>query len=139
MEVEELTTQEGFRAAYPVVRQLRGHLSEEEFVAAVCRMRGEGYRLAVCREEGRVVGAAGFRIQEFLAHGRFLYVDDLITAEDARSGGVGAALMRWLEAEARQNGCSQLQLDSGVQRARAHRFYFREGMDISSYHFRKEL
>jgi hypothetical protein len=27
-------------------------------------------------------------------------------------------------------------LDSGVQRQHAHRFYFREGMTITSFHFR---
>ncbi|MGI8649755.1 MAG: GNAT family N-acetyltransferase, partial [Rubrobacter sp.] len=63
----------------------------------------------------------------------------LVTSEDARSGGVGKAMLDWLEAEARQNGCVSLQLDSGVQRAEAHRFYFRERMTIASYHFTKEL
>ena len=36
-------------------------------------------------------------------------------------------------------GCAQLHLDSGVQREKAHRFYFREGMGVNAYHFRIEL
>jgi len=41
------------------------------------------------------------------------------------SGGVGKAVIGWLEEEARGQGCTGLHLDSGVQRERAHRFYFR--------------
>ena len=53
------------------------------------------------------------------------------------SGGVGKALIGWLEEEARGRGCTGLHLDSGVQRARAHRFYSREGMAIYNFHFAK--
>jgi hypothetical protein len=32
-----------------------------------------------------------------------------------------------------------MHLDSGVQRTRAHHFYFRQGLSISSFHFGKKL
>jgi GNAT superfamily N-acetyltransferase len=144
MQVREIETEEGLRALYPVVRELRTHLEDEGgFVAAVGRMREAGYRIAAAYRdgngEGDPVGAAGFRVYEMLAYGKILYVDDLVTAEDARSGGVGRALIGWLEEEARRAGCTGLHLDSGVQRARAHRFYFREGMSIYNFHFAKGL
>ena len=142
MEVREVSTEEGVRALFPVVRQLRTHLDEEEgFVRAVGRMRRERYRLAAAYKDGEdaPVGVAGFRVHEMLAYGKILYVDDLVTAEDARSGGAGKALIGWLEEEARAQGCTGLHLDSGVQRARAHRFYFREGMAIYNFHFAKGL
>ena len=142
MEVREVSTGGEVRALYPLVRQLRTHLTEEGFVSAVGRMRPRGYRLAAAYDDeggGRPVGAAGFRVHEMLAYGKILYVDDLVTAEDARSGGVGGALVGWLEGEARVEGCVGLHLDSGVQRARAHRFYFREGMAIRNFHFAKDF
>jgi hypothetical protein len=40
---------------------------------------------------------------------------------------------------ARELGCENLALDSGTQRQRAHKFYFRAGMTITSFHFRKPL
>ena len=40
---------------------------------------------------------------------------------------------------ARAAGCSVLDLDSGVQRRDAHRFYMREGLTISSFHFARVL
>lgn len=140
MEIREATSEAEIREIYPVMSELRSHLSEDDFLSAVARMRGEGYRLiAGYGDDGRVVGAAGFRVQEFLYCGRLLYVDDLVTSEDARSAGVGKAMLRWLESEAKKNGCEQIHLDSGVGRKDAHRFYFREGMGIFSFHFTKDV
>jgi len=78
---------------------------------------------------------AGFRVLENLFCGRFLYVDDLVTAAAQRCRGHGAALLAWLRDEARRAGCAQLHLDSGLQRRDAHRFYEREGLPVTSYHF----
>ena len=121
------------------MRQLRTHLDEDEYLETIRRIQRSGYRLAAVLDGDRVRCVAGFRIQEYLYSGRHLYVDDLITAEDARSEGHGQRMLDWLADEARRDGCGQLHLDSGVQRHDAHRFYFREGMSISSYHFRKDL
>lgn len=137
--IREATTDEEIAATFPVIRQLRPHLSQTEYLETVGRMRQSGYRLAFLEEGGTISCVAGFRVLEFLAHGRFLYVDDLVTGEDARSGGSGKQMMDWLEEEGRRRGCGQIQLDSGVHRHSAHRFYFREGMRISSYHFVREI
>ena len=82
-----------------------------------------------------VLAVAGYRYYEKLFSGRNLYVDDLVTADQHRSRGYGSALLNWLAEQARTHGCTQLELDSGVQRFEAHRFYFRERMHVSSYHF----
>jgi GNAT superfamily N-acetyltransferase len=71
--------------------------------------------------------------------GRHLYIEDLVTAATVRSSGHGRALLVHLRAVARDAGCAALHLDSGVQRADAHRSYFREGLHISSYHFLEQL
>ncbi len=52
---------------------------------------------------------------------------------------MGAALLRELERRARDAGCAVVDLDSGVQRHGAHRFYLRERMDITSHHFAKRV
>jgi GNAT superfamily N-acetyltransferase len=68
-----------------------------------------------------------------------LYVDDLVTTEAARGQGVGRELLAALRDKARAGGCRVLDLDSGVHRADAHRFYMREGLTISSFHFARAL
>ena len=137
--IRELQTDDEVRRSFGVMRQLRPHLTEDEYVARVRSQREAGYRLAVVEENGDVRAAAGFRIIEMLVQGRHLYVDDLVTDESQRSMGHGGLLFDWLMAEAKRQGCATLELDSGVQRLRAHAFYFAKRMHISSYHFRIDV
>ncbi len=120
---------------YAVMAQLRPHLDEQTFVDQVQRQAAQGYRVAYVEDDGTVVAVAGFREMEMLSRGRHIYVDDLVTDEAGRSNGYGAALMDWLVAVAHERGLVAVELDSGVQRFGAHRFYFRQRMHIASYHF----
>ena len=120
---------------YPVMQQLRGHLTPESFTQRVALQAREGFQLAFVEDRGQVVAVAGFRIYNLLFSGKTLYVDDLVTDDACRSLGLGELLLQWLVALARTSGCQTFGLDSGVQRARAHRFYFMQGMKISSFHF----
>lgn len=137
--ISEAATPEEIARCFPVMRELRPHFELAAFVPQVQRQQRDGYRLAFVEAEGAVEACAGFRVSENLAWGRFLYVDDLVTAERARSRGHGALLMNWLIEQARAAGCEQLHLDSGVQRFAAHRFYLRERMEITSHHFALKL
>jgi len=129
--------------ACSALAELRPHAgSADDIIRRIDeRQRPEGFRLAGAFVSGTrdALAVAGFRVAHNLAWGRFLYVDDLVTLPDARSTGLGRALMEWLVAEARSQRCDALHLDSGTQRHRAHRFYLREGMHISSFHFAMEL
>jgi GNAT superfamily N-acetyltransferase len=79
--------------------------------------------------------AVGYRLFTNFVSGKHLYVDDLVTAEQWRSRGYGKLLNKYLVELARKEGCSTVQLDSGVHRRKAHRFYFRERYTIHSFHF----
>ncbi len=140
MRVSLAETEAEKRACFPVVKQLRQHLTgEEAFLAQVERQASHGYRLAFVEDEGEVRAVAGFRVGETLFAGKWLYLDDLVTDEAARSRGYGKALLDFLKAHAEAEGCKEFHLDSGVQRLEAHAFYFREGLRISSYHFQMKL
>lgn len=122
-------------ACYPVMRELRPHIAEDQFLARVRSQESAGYRLAYVQAPMGVVAVAGFRMGENLAWGRFLYIDDLVTLLEHRSKGYGSQLLSWLKEEAAKEGCDQMHLDSGIQRKDAHRFYEREGMTLASLHF----
>lgn len=126
-------------ACFAVMSQLRPHLAEADFVARVRRMQADGYQLAALRDGAGVQAVAGFRIYENLHSGRMLYVDDLVTSSASRSAGHGGTLLNWLADHARAQRCVSLELDSGTHRAEAHRFYFRERMHITDYHFARSL
>jgi GNAT superfamily N-acetyltransferase len=118
-----------------VLLELRPKFTKDSLIAQIKAQLKEGYRVAYLESAGEVLCVAGFVVGTKLAWGKHLYVDDLVTAERHRSTGAGKRMIDWLKAHALELGCRQLELDSGVQRFGAHRFYLREGFDISSHHF----
>lgn len=129
-------TDDEILGCHDVMAQLRPHVPRDGFVARVRRMQQQGFRLAYRTDGTTVRAVTGFRVLDQLVSGRVLYVDDLVTDAAERSAGHGAALLAWLQEQARAESCEYLELDSGVQRAGAHRFYFRHGLTIIGYHFR---
>jgi hypothetical protein len=125
-------------STFSAMRQLRARLKVDEYLNTVERMHRSGYRLAAVVNGGRARSEAGFRIQEYPYSGSHVYVDDLITYGSTRSQGHDKRMLDWLTEEARRAGGVQLHLDSGVQRSDTRRFYFREGLNIAAYHFRKD-
>jgi GNAT superfamily N-acetyltransferase len=139
--IRHASSAEDLARVFAVMRELRPNLKDaEDFVARVRRQHGQGYRLIYVEDEmGAPVACAGFRLIEHLFTGQALYVDDLICLEEGRGKGYAKALMRWMESHAREQGCETFHLDSGTHRQRAHHFYFREGLSITSFHFGKKL
>jgi GNAT superfamily N-acetyltransferase len=121
-----------------VHRQLRPQLPSE-YVARMRRIFESGGEMCVAVRDSEVVGVAVFRSFENTFTGKRFYVDDLVTDEARRSGGVGHALLSFLEGLARARGGNSIDLDSGTHRTAAHRFYFREGFVIPSFVFKKDL
>ena len=130
---------EEIRRVYTVMRELRPHLSETEFVEQVLRqMQGHGYTLIyMMDEQGEPVAAAGYRKTEMLHWGKVLYIDDLVTAQTHRGQGVADHLFNYIVNQARKQRLDAVHLDSGTHAGRwdAHRFYLKHGMNITSYHF----
>ncbi|MEN3109923.1 GNAT family N-acetyltransferase [Uliginosibacterium paludis] len=125
-------------AAEPVHRQLRPSLPPD-YLGKMQRVFAGGGRMSLATQESRVVGLAVWRVFEDTYNGVKFYVDDLVTDEAHRSSGAGKALMALLARHARHCGADGITLDSGVQRHRAHAFYFREGFSILSHNFKKQL
>lgn len=139
MKIQLATTREEITACFIVMSELRPHLSLEDFVALVERMqKNHGYELAYVDDNG-VKAVAGIRIAEWLYTGKYLEIDDLITTAAERSKGYGAMLFDWVADYAREQGCAQLRLVSGVQRADAHRFYLNKGMKFEAKYFSLNL
>ncbi len=129
---------EWLRRAETVHRQLRPQLPAD-YVGRLGVVFANGGRMLVATEGDTVRGVALWRLIENTYEGRRLYVDDLVTDEHCRSQGVGNRLLGWLHAMAQARDCDILALDSGVQRQQAHKFYFREGLTISSFCFGKKV
>nr|WP_165137588.1 GNAT family N-acetyltransferase [Microbacterium amylolyticum] len=125
--------------ALPVLQELRPHLSRSVLDDILIEAAPQGLAFIGAFDGDTCVGVAGWRVIANTSAVRKAYVDDLVTAASTRSRGVGALLLDDIEQRARQAQCHVLDLDSGVQRFDAHRFYLRERMSIQAHHFVKAL
>jgi len=127
---------------FPLFKVLRPHLSEtgsSVFLERVHSQQQGGYEVAYIRESGEIVSAAGYRELEFLAWGRVLYVDDLVTDPGRLGRGLAGTLMDWLISQARLRQCTELHLDTGYQRHAAHRLYLSKGLQLNCHHLALKL
>jgi GNAT superfamily N-acetyltransferase len=132
-------TEAEIQGCQAVLAELRSPFEPGAYLERIRRQQAAGYQLVFLADQGEVQAVAGFRVAECLAWGRFLYVDDLVTAAPSRSKGYGRRLLAWLMAEARRRGCGEFHLDSGIQRVDAHRFYERDGLSVTCLHFARKL
>lgn len=139
-EIRQLSAEHEVREAFPVMNQLRTHLSEDLFYELFLQMEKEGYTLFANYKEDRVVALAGFAILTNLYDGKHVYLYDLITDSKERSKGYGEELLAFLESFALQNNCNCVVLSSNVNRVDAHRFYEeRMHYEKPSYVFKKRF
>ena len=126
-------------ACFDAFKVLRPHLKSEEFLPQVRRQEQQSYQILALRTEETIPSAAGFRIAEFLAWGKVLYIDDLTTLPEFRGRGHGDLLMDWMIEHAKSRGCRGVHLDTGYARHAAHRLYLRKGMHLNCHHLALEF
>lgn len=135
-----IDSDEEYLASFDVMRELRPHLADvAAFTAQARRQAEQVYRLLAVWQDNQVQALAGYRLQENLLYGRFLYVDDLVAPADARRHGLGAKLIDALREEARKQGCKNFVLDTALGNSLGQRFYFRQGLLAVGMHFRQPL
>lgn len=137
--IRRAETDEEIEKCFDVMLELRLHLKRETFLTTVRAMEQQGFSLVYLEDEGNIVAVAGYRVSVNLLRGKNLYIDDLVTSQRVRSKGYGEKLYAWVREEARKADCTYILLDSGTQRTKAHRFYFRQGLEISAFHFWEKL
>jgi GNAT superfamily N-acetyltransferase len=97
-------------------------------------------RVLVADHEGAIVGICTVSLDiESVRFGLRAWVEDLAVHPDHRSAGYGKALLDAAKDWGRERGATHLELDSGMARADAHRFYEREGPSWKSTSFGWEL
>ncbi len=110
---------------HAVIRELRPELDQAVFEARwLYQAEHLQYRLIAAWIGEQVAAIMGLRPVATLSRGRFLHIDDLVVHPDYRRDGIGTALIRWAEAEARHAGMGSVYLDS---RSDAVEFYRRLG------------
>jgi GNAT superfamily N-acetyltransferase len=122
--IKELKNKKEWKEAYPIMKQLRTHLDEEQFLELIQEAtQKEYYKIAALYDNEKMVAVTGFMPMITLYNGRFIWVCDLVTDSDSRSNGHGEALLNYVHKWSKENGYDIVSLSSGLQRIDAHRFY----------------
>ena len=125
---------------YPVMAELRPHIARDDFLPQVRRqMAASGFQLVYLSVGSDIKAVAGIRIAEWLARGKSLDLEDLVSAESDRSKGFGGKLFDWIVDLARKEDCTEVRLVSHVTRYRAHRFYLNKRMRLDAHFFSMSL
>lgn len=136
MGIEEVTTDEEWDRAVPVLRELWSD-ADESFVRSW--REEEDYRLFGRYDDGTLVGVLGVSVQRVLHHARHAWVHDIVVTESRRGEGHGAALLSFVESWAGERGCEYVALANRLENEAALEFYEREGMESWGYVVETEL
>ena len=140
IEIRHIESDVDLEASFSVMKELRPHLSDPAtYAAQIARQRAQGYRLLAAWRDDAIVGLAGYRLQDNLIYGRFIYVDDLVVTASLHRGGLGEGLLQAARQQAVALHCKHFVLDTGLHMAPAQRFYFRQGLLAKGMHFVEAL
>lgn len=129
----------------PAVALLLGQLGYPSDEAAVAgRLEGllarPDHVVVVAEVEGRVVGVASLHLFPVLyGDGPTAQLTALVVEAGARGGGIGAALVRHLEAAAREGGATRIVVTTANHRSRTHVFYQHLGYEWTGRRYLRRL
>jgi ribosomal protein S18 acetylase RimI-like enzyme len=87
--------------------------------------------------DGKLAGLASVWIATKIWCGRYLEIDNIVVDPEARSSGLGSALIQHLKAFGKEKNCNLAVLDSYTSNHASHRLYHRLGFEIWGFHFVK--
>jgi GNAT superfamily N-acetyltransferase len=140
VEIRHIESDADLDASFSVMKELRPQLSDRAtYTAQIAQQRTQGYRLLAAWRDGAIVGLAGYRLQDNLLYGRFIYVDDLVVTALLHRSRLGERLLQAARQQALALHCKHFVLDTGLHMALAQRFYFRQGLLAKGMHFVEQL
>lgn len=136
-----ISTKNDLIKVFPVMHELREHLTLDEFIKLFNQAKEtSNYQLmAFENEQQEIIAAMGYRVLVDFVHGRHLYIDDLVTTAKYRSKGIGAKLLKVAEEIAFSNDCNNLRLSTGIQNEQGKKFYESNKWDLRAIVFKKKL
>jgi GNAT superfamily N-acetyltransferase len=138
-EIFTANSDEEILACFSVFNLLRPHLRQESFLTQIRRQQAQGFQIVAIRIDSVVRSAIGFREAEYLIWGKIIYIDDLVTSDDARGKGLAGQLLDWVVDYAKTKALTGVHLDTGYARHVAHRFYLNKGFQIACHHLSLDL
>jgi len=138
--IVEIQSKDDLEKCFPLMKELRPHLSIEEFLSIYHDAhQADQYEIAALEKDGQLLALMGYRVMTDFVRGRHLYIDDLVSTEKIRSKGLGAQLLLHAEQIAQHKNCKILRLCTGIENERGVKFYEKNGWTKRAFAYVKKL
>jgi GNAT superfamily N-acetyltransferase len=137
LELKELITKEEMLAQYAVMLHLYSNFTYEKYEAYLTEMIPHNYKQIAVFEGDVCVGLSGLWSGTKLWSGKYLEIDNFIVHPDHRKKGIGKMMTDYVDAKAKELGCTMIVLDAFTGNFNAHRFYYNQGYAPKGFHFLK--
>ncbi len=135
-----IKTKADLERCYPVMKELRPHLSFNDYISIYEQSHArDEYEIVAIEVDSQILAVMGYRFLSDYVRGKHIYVDDLVSTEKARSQGLGAELLKFAESVAEETGCKSLRLCTGIENERGAKFYDRNGWVKRAFAYTKKL
>jgi len=139
MEIKKLKEAD-LKLAYPIIKQLRKHLTLDIYEEIAKTMIAHGYSIACLYNGDEIVAYAGYAEDINLIYGRHFRVYDLIVDEKYRGKDFEKILLHYIEERAYELKLNCIVITSSLRLQDAHDFYEKETeYKKTAFVFKKDL
>ena len=135
--LKELTTKQEILSNIELMRFLYPTFTVEKYDAYLTEMIPHNYKQIAVFEQDVCVGISGLWSGTKLWSGKYMEIDNFIVHPDHRKKGVGKMMTDYVDAKAKETGCTMIVLDAFTENFTAHRFYYNQGYVPKGFHFLK--
>ena len=135
--LKELTTKQGMLSNIELMRFLYPTFTVEKYDAYLTEKIPHNYKQIAVFEQDVCVGISGLWSGTKLWSGKYMEIDNFIVHPDHRKKGVGKMMTDYVDAKAKETGCTMIVLDAFTENFTAHRFYYNQGYVPKGFHFLK--
>ncbi len=121
--LKELTTKQGMLSNIELMRFLYPTFTVEKYDAYLTEMIPHNYKQIAVFEQDVCVGISGLWSGTKLWSGKYMEIDNFIVHPDHRKKGVGKMMTDYVDAKAKETGCTMIVLDAFTENFTAHRFF----------------
>ena len=137
LELRELTTKQEMLSNIEVMRFSYPTFTVEKYDAYLTEMIPHNYKQIAVFENEVCVGVSGLWSGTKLWSGKYMEIDNFIVHPDHRMKGIGKMMTDYVDAKAKETGCTMIVLDAFTENFTAHRFYYNQGYVPKGFHFLK--
>jgi GNAT superfamily N-acetyltransferase len=142
MQIKEIQSREEILATFAVLVQIYADLNKDTYVEDILNMMQRGYKMAAVfenenTENAHCIGIVGVRVIRKLHHGKAIEIEDFMIDRAKRGIGVGKMLMRWVEWQAANFGCTNIIGTLETKRLESQKIFSREKFILDGFFFKK--